>query len=522
MTRSAHLVRLYLTLSESARGPAGPPPIVYDDGAMVRAAGPGAAAGFGRLLMLKLVRSVLPTIVTLGLASGAALAGTQYYVRPDGVDDPDLKLCNGLHDAPPTASPNCAFRTPNFAVNLKQFRGGDDLRIAAGTYGRVRLKRLQGSASDPTVIEGDPAVARSLIRLEAGPGEDEAFYSEGGGQGGGSTGHVTLRHLTVKAGGWWGIFFDGRNESILIEDVEMGPEETAPMAPAAQCQAFPDRNCRTGRSVQRAAFIKVGEINYQSSDITIRDSRFVGSRTAAAHGIEGVDANAFFILGRARIRNVEASHFLGSFVQEFTSGSIVEDCTITDTPCDSGDGCVYSYNDIGIIVRRNLFERVRGSGQFPVIAVRRTSARTPAGGVLAYNNTILSMPDVEGFEACFSLKRGGSSSFGTGDSVFLNNIVMNGANRKRDTYAVQLNLCPADGHTVRVDHNAYFNNDEGRDFGNTAGCPGVFNAKSLHLDPRLDDRRRPPAGSPLCTGGDAAFVAPDGDRADPWIGARPC
>ena len=119
------------------------------------------------------------------------------------------------------------------------------------------------------------------------------------------------------------------------------------------------------------------------------------------------------------------------------------------------------------------------------------------------------------------------SSFESGNSVFLNNIVMNAANALYDSYAVQMDHCADPNSSIHVDHNNWWNNDAGRNFGThvTPPCAGTYNANSLVNDPQLGAggvSYAPPIENPACTAGTTSFVAPDGDVSSVYIGAKPC
>jgi hypothetical protein len=284
--------------------------------------------------------------------------------------------------------------------------------------------------------------------------------------------------------------------------------------------------CRL-KGQESAALIRVRDGGLKSSRITVTDSRFVGPSDLTEQGVSGVDASVMFIQANyVRVSRVASSHFLGAFAGEIADRSIVEECEISHTTCADFDGCVSSYNDKDIIVRRNVFHDVRPSPIFSAVKVRRNPRRPPTAGVIAYNNTFVGAKGTHdnAAEIAVNWHQATESSGESGTSVFINNLMVDmgntETNRPNYGYAVRLAHCPA---SLRIDHNGYWKNAGGQDFINAASCPGEsWDAHRVSVDPQLDAAFQPPAGNPLCAAGDATFVAWDGDHASGWIGAKEC
>jgi len=454
-------------------------------------------------------------VILLACILGAepALAGKKYFVRPDGDD----ARCDGSsaaawsQPARPQASP-CAFRTLGRA--MQKLKGGDDLQIGAGVYQErlVLPAGLAGSESDPTIIAGDPAASRRDVVIAGIPGEIDTIHSPGG-----MTQFLTLRHLRFRAGARFGIHLAGAHQDITLTDLEVTPEDF-PASPAICCRLKGDES---------AALIRIRDGRLQTTRITITDSRFVGPESPGENGVPGADASTMFIQAtRTRISRVESRRFLGAFAGEISHNSIVEECIIGETTCSDFDGCVSSYNDRDIIVRRNVFHDMAPSVVFSAIKVRRNPRQRPEAGVIAYNNTFIGLPGTRENlpEIAANWHQPTESSGVSGHSVFINNLMIDmgnpRTNRPNYGYAVRLAHCP---ESLRLDHNGYWKSAAGQDFINAAECPGAtWNAHSVRADPQLDAGFMPAAGSPLCAGGDASYTAWDGDKASPWIGAREC
>ncbi len=353
-------------------------------------------------------------VLALLIVASPAVAGTQYYVRTDGNDN-----CNGRFNLPGTSG-DCAYKTLARALD-PNFSPGDDLQIGAGTYNEkmVLPPDLDRSLtpSDPTVIAGDPGVSRLQVVIAGGAGDQETIYSPPGvlAQ---KTAVLTIRHLRFKAGTKFGIHLDGRHEDITLADLEVTPDDFPP-APGICCRMD---------SEESAALIRVRHANNFTTKITVIDSRFTAPSSYTEDGISGVKASTMFIQAKnALIRRVESSHFLGAFAGEISDDSKVEDCVISNTTCSDFDGCVSSYNDLRVTIRRNVFHTFRPSETFPAVKVRRTNAGQPAASVIAYNNTFIGKPGTSTGAAEIGMEwpvYNPDSSYETGASVFINNLLL--------------------------------------------------------------------------------------------------
>jgi hypothetical protein len=441
------------------------------------------------------------------LFPGPAIAGKQYFVQPDGDD----ARCDGSKASPASDSGRCAFRT--LAQAMEKLKGGDDLQLGAGAYAErlVLPANLSAGASDPTIIAGDPNASRLDVIIAGVPGALDSIFSPGG-----STRFLTLRHLRFKAGTRFGIHLAGAHTDVTLTDLEVTPEDFP--APGICCRL---------KGEESAALIRIRDGGLKTTRITVSDSRFTGASAKNEDGIAGVDASTMFIQGAyTHIIRVVSSHFLGSFAGEIAYNSIVELCDISQTSCSDFDGCVSSYNDKDIIVRRNVFHDVLPSVTFSAVKVRRNPRRPPVAGVIAYNNTFIGVAGTREnlSEIAVNWHQPTESSGQSGSSVFINNLMVDmgntETNRPNYGYAVRLAHCPV---SLRIDHNGYWKNAGGQDFINAAQCPGgPWDTARVSADPQLDVFYQPPAGNPLCTAGDATYVAWDGDHASGWIGAKEC
>jgi len=425
----------------------------------------------------------------------AAPGNDQYHVRMDGSDTG----CTGLANAPDPGSGSgqaCAFRTPQKAVN--SLTPGDDVMLHQGTYARFTIPAsFQATASNRTVIEGDPTVSRELITIQSG-GAQNAIYSAGGPTSSSRTRFLTFQHFNPEGGTRFSMQFDQEHEDLILRDLYF--------------DNFPSICCRQSSPRASALRIQIGD------RVLIEDIEFVGDLNVSQYNLSGTDAMTMFVDGDNNIvRRVVSRNFLGTFYQENGNSNIIEDNIVTDSVCDGDDGCIQIYNDTNTIVRRNLFLDVVPIDGFAVVKMRG-GVNPPSSQV--YNNTFIGKPG-----APTGLRKNAfwihSAGGGGGPTVVFNNIFMGfGSDGHADGAAVLLSACPT---SIQVDYNLYWQNAANSDFANLAGCSGSFNGNSVTADPQLDPTTHAPVtGSPACGAGTTAFVAWDGDRSDPHIGAFPC
>jgi len=366
--------------------------------------------------------------------------------------------------------------------------------------------------NDPTVIAGDPGVSRLQVVIAGVPGGQETIYSPPG-DSSLKTRYLTIRHLRFKAGTKFGIHLSGRHEDITLEDLEVTPDDFPP-SPGICCRMDGEES---------AALIRVRHAQNFTKKITVIDSRFTAPSSYTEDGISGVKASTMFIQAtNTLIRRVESSHFLGAFAGEISNDSIVEDCIISDTTCSDFDGCVSSYNDLRVTIRRNVFHSFRPSETFPAVKVRRLDLIQPAASVIAYNNTFIGKPGTSTGAAEIGMGWPITGAT-TGESVFINNLLLELGNDAMATgYPVLMRQCAGAG--TMLDYNGYWNNSGGRTFNNEPDpdCQGPFESNSMTVNPQLNSAWQPSVNNVVCAAGDPAYFAWDGDRSSPYLGAKPC
>ena len=485
----------------------------------------------------RVVQSILLlTLVLAGVSIGYPTSPVQYFVRPDGSDT----LCTGTTYAAASATPNCAFATPAFAVGTVvsgqrvaafSCANGDDVAIDAGTYtGAVTFpSHCRGTLGDRVVFSG---AGEGNTIIVAPAGAVYAISLNGGGNAATAAKYITLSNFSVAPGYQNGITagINSAAQELIIDTVS-----------SANLSQLTLRSVDTTAHPNPPAFIAVefyGDCANSPYDHNVFENITVtGDPTTCmpntqnpAYACEcGSRANAYFLnTCGAIIHGGRITDLVGQ-IGRLVGWGTIDGLYAENISGDLDDGAIQDYNTDNIFVRNFTCKSCSpGTDGYAVLRQRRSHVVPADTGSIVIDSTFKSTTVVcpsppQTSTVCgnnvtcrnVSLEQQAYGSVFDGPGPYdmfkaVNNIFVGYKNGSRGGNAIYVDSagspssCPT---TLLVDGNIFFQNTDSI---NVHSCTGTVQVET-QIDPGLDSNLLPSSpASNACTVTASSFTEPYG------------